>query len=202
MKLSYVFLAVGLLLAIPASAATDDASPAQGNPENAIFAGGCFWCVEADFDKVPGVLDTVSGYIGGQLANPAYEQVSAGGTGHAEVVQVTFDPQTVSYADLLEVFWRSIDPTTVDSQFCDHGDQYRTAIFYTSPEQERAARQSLVNLIKVKPFAEPIVTEITPAGVFYPAEDYHQDYYEKNPLRYRFYRLTCGRDKRLEELWG
>lgn len=197
------FLLLFTLFSMPATAATPDAASAtQDGTEAAIFGGGCFWCVEADFDKVPGVLETVSGYIGGNVANPTYEQVSAGGTGHVEVVRVRFDPETVSYAELLEGFWRTIDPTTVDSQFCDHGDQYRTAIFHTTPEQESVARQSLASLMESKPFAEPIVTEITPAGRFYPAEDYHQDYYMKNPLRYRFYRFSCGRDGRLEDLWG
>jgi peptide-methionine (S)-S-oxide reductase len=190
------------LFSMSALAASSDDKGAVRGEEYAIFAGGCFWCVEADFDKVPGVLATLSGYVGGHLSNPTYEQVSAGGTGHAEAVRVTFDPQTVSYAELLDVFWHSIDPTTVDSQFCDHGDQYRTAIFYTTPEQEAVAHQSLASLMQSKPFANPIVTEITAAGMFYPAEEYHQDYYMKHPLRYRFYRLTCGRDGRLEDLWG
>lgn len=200
---SLLFFALSALLALATTAATPDATSAtQGGAATAIFGGGCFWCVEADFDKVPGVLGTVSGYIGGDVANPTYEQVSAGGTGHVEVVRISFDPETVTYAELLDTFWRSIDPTTVNSQFCDHGDQYRTAIFHATPEQEEVARQSLASLRVSKPFAEPIVTEITPAGRFYPAEDYHQDYYMKNPLRYRFYRFTCGRDGRLEELWG
>jgi peptide-methionine (S)-S-oxide reductase len=180
MKLAYAFLAVGLLLAMPASAATDDASPRKAirrTPFSPAAVSGAWKPISTRYRA----CWTPCRAISAASSNPAYEQVSAGGTGHAEVVRVTFNPQTVSYAELLEVFWRSIDPTTVDSQFCDHGDQYRTAIFYTSPEQERAARQSLANLMKAKPFAEPIVTEITPAGVFYPAEDYHQDYYEKNP---------------------
>ena len=175
---------------------------AQQEPETAIFAGGCFWCVEADFDKVPGVLDTLSGYIGGERPDPTYEEVSAGGTGHAEAVRITYDPAQVSYAQLLDLFWRSIDPTTPDRQFCDRGSQYRSAIFYLNEEQRRLAEVSRAALEADKPFPEPIVTEISPADTFYPAEVYHQDYYRKNPIRYRFYRFNCGRDQRLEALWG
>ena len=168
----------------------------------ATFAGGCFWCVEADFDKVPGVISTTSGYIGGKVANPTYEQVSAKQTGHAEAVEIAFDPAKVSYAQLLEIFWRSIDPTTKDAQFCDHGSPYRTAIFVHDAAQMSAAQASLAALQKSKPFKEPIVTEIMMAGPFYKAEDYHQDYYKKNPLRYHYYRTACGRDARLKQLWG
>jgi peptide-methionine (S)-S-oxide reductase len=175
---------------------------AEQEPETAIFAGGCFWCVESDFDKVPGVLDTLSGYIGGERRDPTYEEVSAGGTGHAEAVRITYDPAQVSYPQLLEVFWRSIDPTTPNRQFCDRGSQYRSAIFYLNEAQRRQAEASRTALEADKPFAEPIVTELSPAGEFYPAEEYHQDYYRKNPLRYRFYRFNCGRDQRLEALWG
>lgn len=175
---------------------------AQQEPATAIFAGGCFWCVEADFDKVPGVLDTLSGYIGGERRDPTYKEVSAGDTGHAEAVRITYDPAQVSYPQLLEVFWRSIDPTTPNRQFCDRGAQYRSAIFYLNEEQRRLAEASRSALEADKPFAEPIVTEINPAGEFYPAEEYHQDYHRKNPLRYRFYRFNCGRDQRLEALWG
>jgi peptide-methionine (S)-S-oxide reductase len=175
---------------------------AQQEPDTAIFAGGCFWCVEADFDKVPGVLETLSGYIGGERPDPTYEEVSAGGTGHAEAVRITYDPAQVSYQKLLDVFWRSIDPTTPNRQFCDRGSQYRSAIFYLNEEQHRLAEASRTALEADKPFAEPIVTEISPADEFYPAEEYHQDYYRMNPLRYRFYRFNCGRDQRLEVLWG
>ena len=168
----------------------------------ATFAGGCFWCVEADFDKVRGVVSTTSGYIGGTLANPSYEQVSAKTTGHAEAVEIIFDPAQVSYEQLLEYFWRTIDPTTKDRQFCDSGSPYRTAIFTHGPEQAAAARASLAALERSKPFKAPIVTTIEPAGPFYPAEAYHQDYYRKNPLRYQYYRASCGRDLRLEQLWG
>lgn len=177
-------------------------STADDPAATAIFAGGCFWCMEADFDKVPGVLSTTSGYTGGKLANPTYEQVSAGGTGHIESVLVRFDPARTSYAKLLEVFWPNIDPLTATGQFCDIGSQYRSALFYRSPEQQRLAEASKAALQASGRFAKPVVTEILPAGTFYPAEEYHQDYYRKNPLRYHFYRTRCGRDARLEELWG
>jgi peptide-methionine (S)-S-oxide reductase len=176
---------------------------AQGsNSAKAIFAGGCFWCVEADFDKVPGVISTTSGYTGGTVPNPSYEQVSAKRTGHAEAVEITYDPHQVSYEQLVEKFWRSIDPTTKDSQFCDHGSPYRTAIFAHDATQLQAAKASLAALQKSKPFKDPIVTEIVMAGPFYVAEDYHQDYYKKNPLRYQYYRSSCGRDARLKQLWS
>ncbi len=190
-------LFIATLLALAAST-----SFAQGPTAKATFAGGCFWCVESDFDKVPGVLSTTSGYIGGTVANPTYEQVSGKGTGHAEAVQIVFDPTKVSYSQLLEKFWRSIDPTTKDRQFCDAGSPYRTAIFTHDAAQAAAAQASLAALEKSKPFKEPIVTQLVPAGPFYPAEEYHQDYYKKNPVRYAYYRSSCGRDARLEQLWG
>ena len=168
----------------------------------ATFAGGCFWCVESDFDKVPGVISTTAGYTGGNVANPSYEQVSAKHTGHAEAVQVVYDPAKVSYEQLLQKFWHSIDPTTVDRQFCDVGSPYRTAIFTHDAAQAAAAEASLATLEKSKPFKEPIVTRIEPAGPFYPAEEYHQDYYKKNPVRYNYYRFACGRDARVQQLWG
>lgn len=168
----------------------------------ATFAGGCFWCMEPPFDKLDGVISTTSGYTGGNKKNPTYEEVSAGATGHAEAIEVVFDPAKISYRRLLEVFWRNIDPTTVNRQFCDVGDQYRTAIFYHGEEQERLAEESKKKLEESGKLSRPIVTEITAAGEFYPAEDYHQNYYEKNPLRYKFYRYSCGRDERLEQLWG
>ena len=168
----------------------------------ATFAGGCFWCMEPPYDELDGVIRTTSGYIGGETPNPTYRQVSAGGTGHAEVVQVVYDPDVVTYAALLDVFWHNVDPTQVDGQFCDHGDQYRTAIFFHDAAQEALARQSLEQLRQDKPFDGEIVTEITAAGTFYPAEDYHQDYYQTNPVRYKFYRWNCGRDQRLAEIWG
>lgn len=170
--------------------------------ETAVFAGGCFWCVEADFDKVRGVLSTTSGYTGGTLANPSYEQVSAKHTGHAEAVKIVFDPAQVSYKALLNYFWHTIDPTTVDRQFCDVGSPYRTAIFAQNDEQLKEAKASLAEIEKSKPFKQPIVTQVVLGGPFYPAEDYHQKYYKKNPLRYQFYRQSCGRDARLKELWG
>jgi peptide-methionine (S)-S-oxide reductase len=178
------------------------AAQAQQATSKAIFAGGCFWCVEADFDKVPGVLSTTSGYIGGKVANPTYAQVSAKGTGHAEAVEIVFDPAKVSYEQLLERYWRTIDPTTQDRQFCDAGSPYRTAIFALDAAQLKAAQASLAALEKSKPFPEPIVTQIVLAGPFYAAEAYHQDYYKKNPIRYQYYRTSCGRDARLKQLWG
>jgi peptide-methionine (S)-S-oxide reductase len=168
----------------------------------ATFAGGCFWCMEPPFDKLEGVVSTTSGYIGGHTINPTYEAVSAGGTGHAEAVEISYDPDRISYAKLLEVFWRNIDPTVRNRQFCDVGDQYRSAIFYHDANQRRLAEASRAALAGTKPFRQPIVTEIVAAGVFTPAEAYHQDYYVKNPVRYKFYRYSCGRDQRLEELWG
>jgi peptide-methionine (S)-S-oxide reductase len=168
----------------------------------ATFAGGCFWCMEQPFDEIPGVADTVSGYTGGNKLNPTYEEVSSGATGHAESVQVVYDPKKVSYAKLLEVFWHNIDPTVKNRQFCDTGTQYRTAIFYHDEAQRKAAADSLAALEKSKPFKQPIVTEIRMAGPFYPAEDYHQNYYKTNPVKYGFYRKGCGRDARLKELWG
>jgi peptide-methionine (S)-S-oxide reductase len=170
--------------------------------EKAIFAGGCFWCMEAPFDKLPGVVSVIPGYSGGLEKNPTYKQVSAGSTGHAEVVQIVFDPAKTSYAKLLDVFWHNIDPTAKARQFCDSGSQYRSAIFYQGDQQKRAALQSKAALEKNRPFKGEIVTEITPAGEFYAAEEYHQHYYKKNPLRYKYYRSSCGRDQRLKELWG
>jgi len=179
---------------------------AQGSsataPAKAVFAGGCFWCVESDFDKVPGVLSTTSGYTGGTVANPSYAQVSNKSTGHAEAVEIVYDPAKVSYEQLLEYYWRTIDPTTKDRQFCDSGSPYRTAIFAQDAAQLKAAQASLAALEKSKPFKEPIVTQVLPGAPFYAAEDYHQDYYKKNPVRYQYYRSACGRDARLKELWG
>jgi peptide-methionine (S)-S-oxide reductase len=188
-------------LAIAAGAALAQA-PQPANTAKATFAGGCFWCVESDFDKVPGVLSTTSGYIGGTVAQPTYEQVSAKTTGHAEAVEIVYDPARVSYEQLLAKYWRSIDPTTRDRQFCDSGSPYRTAIFTHGDAQMAAARKSLAELERTKPFKQAIVTEIVAATAFYPAEAYHQDYYRKNPVRYAYYRASCGRDARLAELWG
>jgi peptide-methionine (S)-S-oxide reductase len=189
-------LAMSVWLGLLASAAGQGPAPTA----TAIFAAGCFWCVEADFDKVEGVISTTSGYIGGRGANPSYEEVSRGGTGHTEAVEIVFDPAKVSYQKLLDVFWHNVDPLAKDRQFCDRGDQYRSAIFYRGDEQRRLAEASKAAV--AKRFREPIQTEIVAAGPFYKAEDYHQDYYLKNPIRYRFYRFNCGRDARLEELWG
>jgi len=176
--------------------------PATGKFEKATFAGGCFWCMEAPFDKLPGVVSVTSGYTGGNMKHPTYKQVSAGGTGHAEAVQVVYDPTRIGYTKLLDVFWHNTDPTVVDRQFCDVGSQYRTGIFYHSEEQRLLALKSKEALENSKPFKGPIVTEVTEAGEFYPAEEYHQHYYKKNPIRYRYYRNGCGRDQRLKELWG
>ncbi len=187
-------------LAQTAGPTATPAVPAQ--TAKAVFAGGCFWCVEADFDKVDGVLSTTSGYTGGNVPNPTYEQVSRKQTGHAEAVEIVFDPRRVSYEKLVEHFWRTIDPTTKDRQFCDAGSPYRSAIYAQDANQLRIAEASKAALAKSKPFKEPVVTEVVPGGPFYPAEAYHQDYYKKNPVRYNYYRLTCGRDARLKELWG
>ncbi|MEO8165952.1 MAG: peptide-methionine (S)-S-oxide reductase MsrA [Betaproteobacteria bacterium] len=172
----------------------------QRTTATAIFAGGCFWCVEADFDKLPGVLATESGYAGGESRNPTYEQVSHGGTGHAESVRVTYDPKKLTYEQLLDYFWHHVDPTVKDQQFCDIGNQYRTAIFYQGDAQRRAAEASKSRLEKSG--LPHVYTEIAQAGTFYPAEEYHQDYYNKNPVRYKFYRTSCGRDSRVREVWG
>jgi peptide-methionine (S)-S-oxide reductase len=199
-------VAAGLLwqATLPPASAQAAAEPLPAEPAGAvaIFAGGCFWCVEADFDKVPGVLSTTSGYTGGNVPDPSYEQVSAKATGHAEAVRVVFDPARVSYEQLLAYYWRHIDPTTPNAQFCDHGSPYRTAIFATDDAQLAAAKASRDALAASKPFPQPIVTQIERAGAFYPAESYHQDYYLKNPVRYRYYRNGCGRDARLKALWG
>ena len=170
--------------------------------EKATFAAGCFWCMEHPFDELPGVISTTSGYTGGSQKNPTYAQVSSGTTGHAESVQVIFDPKKISYKQLLNTYWRNSDPTTANRQFCDAGNQYRPAIFYHSEAQHIAAQESKDALIKSMPFGDKIITEITPASQFWPAERYHQDFYQKNPIRYRFYRYNCGRDQRLAQLWG
>ncbi len=168
----------------------------------ATFAGGCFWCMEEVFEKVDGVVDVRSGYIGGQGKNPTYEEVSAGGTGHAEAVEIVYDPKQVTYAELLKAFWRNVDPTTPDRQFCDRGDQYRPAIFYQNEEQQQLAESSKQVVEETKSFSDPIQVEIVQATDFYEAETYHQDFYKKNPIRYKFYKWNCGRAQRLEELWG
>ena len=200
---SFAMAILALGGAAPAPSVAQGTKHAADGPvtAKATFAGGCFWCVEEAFDKVPGVTATISGYMGGQTKNPTYEQISTGRTGHAEVVQVEYDPKRVSYDKLLEVFWRNIDPTQKDAQFCDHGSQYRSGIFYHGEEQRKLAEASKAALMKNKPFKGEIVTEITRAAEFYAAENYHQDYYQKNPVRYKFYKTGCGREARLKELW-
>ncbi len=192
-----VLFSYAALAQAPGTTATERAPLAK-----ATFAGGCFWCVEADFDKIDGVVSTISGYIGGKTPNPTYEQVSGGGTGHTEAVEIVYDPRKVSYERLLEYFWHNIDPTVKNEQFCDVGSQYRAAIFYHDETQKKLAEASKLQLDKNKPFRRAIVTEITPATTFYRAEEYHQDYYLRNPIRYKYYRAGCGRDARLKSLWG
>ena len=197
------FLQFGLLLLLVTFGARDSVHAADAKPvSKATFAGGCFWCMQPAFDGLPGVISTTVGYTGGQKVNPTYEEVSGGGTGHAESIEVTFDPTKTTYKKLLDVFWHNVDPTTRDREFCDSGNQYRTAIFFHDQEQQIEAKESEAALDESKPFKEPIVTEIVQATKFYPAEDYHQFYYKKNPIRYKFYRYHCGRDARLRELWG
>ncbi|MEL0167523.1 MAG: peptide-methionine (S)-S-oxide reductase MsrA [Pseudomonadaceae bacterium] len=193
---------VGLLLISPLGFANEPLTEGPAGTEMAVFAGGCFWCTESDFDKMPGVVETISGYTGGDASSADYQQVSAGGTGHIESVAVFFDPSKTSYATLVEAFWKTIDPITPNAQFCDHGSQYRSALYYANAEQQALLEASRDALERSGRFEEPIATLILPRQPFYPAEEYHQDYYHKNPLRYNFYRTTCGRDARLEELWG
>jgi peptide-methionine (S)-S-oxide reductase len=188
-----VLLAAAILALAPAAAGAQEL-------KTAIFAGGCFWCVESDFDAVPGVVKTISGYTGGHLDNPTYKQVSAGGTGHHEAVEITYDPSQVSYEQLLSAFWHSVDPTDDGGQFCDRGESYKTAIYVADAAQRQAAEASLQ--AAQAQLGRGIVTAIVDAGPFYPAEDYHQDYYVKSPLRYKYYRWACGRNQRIEELWG
>lgn len=192
------FAAFGV--AATALIAVSSVASAQEAGATAIFAGGCFWCVESDFDKVPGVLATTSGYTGGHLENPTYRDVVSETTGHYEAVEVRYDPAVVSYEELLEVFWHSVDPTDAGGQFCDRGESYRTAVFAAGPEQRQAAEASKAEADAA--LEEPVVTPVLDAQTFYPAEDYHQDYYRKNPLKYQFYRLNCGRDARVEAVWG
>jgi len=170
--------------------------------EKATFAGGCFWCMVPPFEALAGVVSVTSGYTGGHTKDPTYEEVSSGTTGHAESVEIVYDPSKISYSKLLDVFWHNIDPTAKDGQFCDFGEQYRTAIFYHNEEQKKLAEDSKEALEESKVLPGPIYTQIVPASVFYKAEEYHQDYYKKNPVRYKFYRWNCGRDQRLKEIWG
>ena len=200
LRLLFLWLAAALVCHAVAESPSQNPKARPAGLATAIFAGGCFWCVEADFEKVPGVVDAESGYTGGQVQNPTYEQVSHGGTGHAESVRVYYEPKKVTYEQLLDYFWHHVDPTVKDRQFCDVGAQYRTAIFYQDEAQRLAAEASKAALERGGRLAH-IYTEIVPAGPFYVAEDYHQDYYTKNPLRYKFYRTTCGRDARVNEVW-
>jgi methionine-S-sulfoxide reductase len=193
-----------LLLALLLASCGEDPPPRRAAPPGggatAVFAGGCFWCTESDFEHVEGVIEAVSGYTGGRTANPTYEQVSAGGTGHYEAVRVTYDPARISYAELARLFFRSVDPTDAGGQFCDRGESYRTAVFVSGPEQRRDAQAALDEANRL--LAGRVVTPILALGPFYEAEDYHQDYYRKNPIRYSYYRGRCGRDARLREVWG
>ncbi len=191
-----------LLLSVIILGTPSPSRAAEEGLEAAILAGGCFWCVEADFDKVPGVVATVSGYTGSAFPDPTYKKVSAGGTGHREAVKITYDPKQVSYDRLLHIFWRSIDPTDPGGQFCDRGDSYGTAIFVTNQNQRDSAEKSKAELQDSGVLGQAIVTPIETAGIFYPAEQYHQNYYRKSPIRYWFYRNNCGRDRRLRALWG
>ena len=191
MRVLLAAVALGMAAA-PGGARADEAL--------ATFAGGCFWCMEPPFEELPGVVSVTSGYTGGSQADPTYEEVSAGGTGHAEAVQIAYDPAKIGYDKLLEIFWHNVDPTVSDRQFCDVGSQYRTAIFVHDAAQRAAAERSLAEV--QKKLGVPVKTQIAAAGAFYRAEEYHQDYYRKNPIRYRFYRYNCGRDERLREIWA
>lgn len=201
--------ALGLLLLTASCQQLNDSMQAPNKPpvskenlDTVIFAGGCFWCTESDFDKLPGVVSTTSGYIGGNVANPTYKQVVAGKTGHVEAVKIQFDKTTTSFSELLSAYWPTIDPLSESGQFCDIGPPYRSVIFYLNSEQKELAEASKEALGASGRFDQPITTEILPATTFYEAEDYHQDYYLKNPLRYAYYRKNCGRDERLQTLWG
>ncbi len=195
-----VLIAAVIVFSSGARLTTAHAADDEGNV--AIFAGGCFWCVESDFDKVPGVLETTSGYAGGRTENPTYKQVSYEDTGHFEAVKIVFDPKVVTYDQLLHIFWRTVDPTDAGGQFCDRGDSYLTAVFASNDDQKKKAELSKKILDDSKILKKPIVTEIRDKVKFYPAEGYHQDYHNKNPLRYSFYRRSCGRDAKVKALWG
>ncbi len=193
--LALMFVALGMVVGASDSASSEKL-------EKATFAGGCFWCMVPPFENLDGVVSVTSGYTGGHKKDPTYEEVSSGTTGHAESVEIVYDPSRTSYARLLDVFWHNIDPTVKDRQFCDVGNQYRSAIFYHSEEQKRLAEESKKAIEESKKLPGPIYTQIVPASEFYRAEEYHQDYYKKNPIRYKFYRWNCGRDQRLKEIWG
>ena len=199
---SACFLKTCLVAQTPRANQASEESKTQSDDalQTATFAGGCFWCMEPPYDKMPGVKSTISGYTGGRVENPTYEQVSSGRTGHAEAMQVTFDPKIVSYQELLSLYWHNVDPTQANGQFCDHGNQYRTAIFYHSEQQKALAMESKRQVSQQ--LRGRIRTQIVEAKEFYPAEDYHQDYYLKNPTKYKFYRWKCGRDAQLERVWG
>jgi len=203
MRILTGFLSFGILLAfLSAPAWGGDEEALKMKLDKATFAGGCFWCMEPPFDKLEGVVSTVVGYTGGHKKNPTYAEVSSGSTGHAEAIEIRYDPSKISYAELLEVFWHNVDPFVKDRQFCDVGFQYRAAVFYHDDEQKGLAEASIKALEQSKGTPGPVYTEIVPAGEFYPAEDYHQEYYKKNPFLYKFYRYNCGRDQRLKEIWG
>jgi peptide-methionine (S)-S-oxide reductase len=203
-KLLLTFMVVLSCYALTNTVSAADQTPGDSTQDHAVatFAGGCFWCMEPPFDKLEGVISTISGYMGGHVDQPTYKQVSYGNSGHAEVLQVAYDPSIINYETLLKTFWKNIDPTDAGGQFCDRGRQYRTEVFYHDAEQRNLAEQSKAALVKKQAFESDIVTDITTASRFYPAEDYHQDYYHKNPIRYKYYRYACGRDERLERLWG
>ncbi len=206
MKHLLALLIVFALVGLPSLSNSSDGNRPPGalgeSSQTAIFAGGCFWCMQPPFDKLDGVISTTVGYAGGKEKNPTYEQVSAGLTGHVEAVEIVYDPSRVSYSALLDVFWRNIDPTQADGQFVDRGPQYRSVIFYHNDEQRRLAEASRESLDNSGRYERGLVTEIVPATTFYRAEEYHQDYYKKNPLRYKYYRYGSGRDRYLEEVWG
>ncbi|MCW9048275.1 MAG: peptide-methionine (S)-S-oxide reductase MsrA [Gammaproteobacteria bacterium] len=197
----FIILTLILTLILSPSQAEENFN-SNANTESIILAGGCFWCIESDYEKLDGVIDVVSGYSGRDMKNPTYKQVSAGNSGHIEVVKVTYNPQVIKRARILDHFWRHIDPTRDDGQFCDRGPQYRPAIFYNNESEKQSILKSAAHIENTKPFKEPLKVEFIQARAFYPAEDYHQDYYKKNPVRYNYYRFSCGRDARIEELWG
>ncbi len=195
---------IALTLIYNASQANEPATTSSqaGTTKTIVLAGGCFWCIESDYEKLNGIIRAVSGYSGGHIKNPTYKQVSAGNSGHIEVVEITYNPQIIDYTRILDYFWHHIDPTRDDGQFCDKGPQYRPAIFYKNETEKQAILKSAAAIEKNKPFKEPLKVEFIQASTFYPAEDYHQDYYKKSPLRYKYYRYACGRDARVEALWG
>jgi len=201
-SIGLVAIVVAVLLSIGSASRITHADTSSANLPKATFAGGCFWCMQYAFDHVPGVVATKVGYTGGSKTNPTYEEVGSGTTGHSESIEVTFDPAKTTYGKLLDVFWHNVDPTTRDREFCDVGNEYQDIIFFHDPEQESEAKESEAEIEKTKPFKDPIVAQIVPASTFYPAEEYHQKYYLKNPVRYKFYHYNCGRAQRLRELWG